>query len=151
MSILIPIYMVLFADTKASAPKEGEEFSLITKDFQDLILPGITHWQHPQFLAYFPSNSTFESMIGELLASAVSNPGFSWICSPACTELEQVVLDWCAKMFGLSDEWLLSGKKGGGIIIVCPSHQIHDAGSIWGEAETVGICINHLLNSCYGC
>jgi len=65
-------------------------------------------------------------MIGELLASAVSNPGFSWICSPACTELEQVVLDWCAKMFGLSDEWLLSGKKGGGIIIVCPFHQIND-------------------------
>jgi len=60
-------------------------------------------------------------MIGELLASAVSNPGFSWICSPACTELEQVVLDWCAKMFGLGDEWLLSGKKGGGIIIVCLS------------------------------
>jgi aromatic-L-amino-acid decarboxylase len=57
-------------------------------------------------------------MIGELLASAVSNPGFSWICSPACTELEQVVLDWCAKMFGLDDGWLLSGKKGGGIIIV---------------------------------
>jgi len=107
------------ADHQASAPTAGEEFSAITKDFQDLILPGITHWQHPQFLAYFPSNSTFESMIGELLASAVSNPGFSWICSPACTELEQVVLDWCAKMFGLDDGWLLSGKKGGGIIIVC--------------------------------
>lgn len=69
-------------------------------------------------MAYFPSNSTFESMIGELLASSVSNPGFSWICSPACTELEQVVLDWCAKMFGLSEDWLLSSKKGGGIIIV---------------------------------
>jgi aromatic-L-amino-acid decarboxylase len=60
-------------------------------------------------------------MIGELLASSVSNPGFSWICSPACTELEQVVLDWCAKMFGLSGDWLLSSKKGGGIIIVCLS------------------------------
>jgi glutamate/tyrosine decarboxylase-like PLP-dependent enzyme len=58
-------------------------------------------------------------MIGEFLASSVSNPGFSWICSPACTELEQVVLDWCAKMFGLDDGWLLSEKTGGGIIIVC--------------------------------
>lgn len=62
-------------------------------------------------------------MLGEFLASSVSNPGFSWICSPACTELEQVVLDWCAKMFGLEDGWLLSSGIGGGIIIVslsCP-------------------------------
>jgi aromatic-L-amino-acid decarboxylase len=57
-------------------------------------------------------------MLGELMASSVSNPGFSWICSPACTELEQVVLDWCAKMLGLGDEWLLSNKTGGGIIMV---------------------------------
>jgi aromatic-L-amino-acid decarboxylase len=105
--------------TIASAPEKGEDFTLITQDFKTLILPGITHWQHPQFFAYFPSNSTFESMIGEFLASSVSNPGFSWICSPACTELEQVVLDWCAKMFGLEDGFLLSSKTGGGIIFVC--------------------------------
>ena len=89
-------------------------------------------------------------MIGELLASAVSNPGFSWICSPACTELEQVVLDWCAKMFGLSDEWLLSGKKGGGIIIVRPFQ--YPTALVWeieGEAEMIGICLNHLLNGSY--
>lgn len=86
-------------------------------------------------------------MIGELLASAVSNPGFSWICSPACTELEQVVLDWCAKMFGLSDEWLLSGKKGGGIIIVCPSYHLSER--MGTEANIIGVCLYHLFNSSY--
>jgi aromatic-L-amino-acid decarboxylase len=97
---------------------------------------GITHWQHPQFFAYFPSISTFESILGELYTASVSNPGFNvnnhgflqetmeliitqWLCSPACTELEQVVLDWMAKMLGLSSTFYTSSGIGGGIIMVC--------------------------------
>jgi hypothetical protein len=58
-------------------PEQGEEFEAIAADFQKLILPGITHWQHGQFFAYFPAISTFESMLGELYAASVSNPGFN--------------------------------------------------------------------------
>jgi aromatic-L-amino-acid decarboxylase len=95
----------------------------------------MTHWQHGKFFAYFPSISTFESMLGELYAASVSNPGFSvsshsvgglerrltfcqWVCSPACTELEQVTMDWCAQLLGLSQDFHVSSKKGGGIIMV---------------------------------
>lgn len=59
------------------APAQGEDFSAIAKDFQDKILPGITHWQHGRFFAYFPSISTFESMLAELYSASVSNPGFN--------------------------------------------------------------------------
>ncbi|KAK1926326.1 putative aromatic-L-amino-acid decarboxylase [Papiliotrema laurentii] len=99
------------------APAQGEDFSAIAKDFQDKILPGITHWQHGRFFAYFPSISTFESMLAELYSASVSNPGFNWICSPACTELEQVTMDWCARMLGLGDSFLLEKKQGGGVIM----------------------------------
>ena len=62
------------------APEQGEAFDQIAKDFNQLILPGITHWQHGQFFAYFPSISTFESMIAELYSASVSNPGFNVSC-----------------------------------------------------------------------
>ncbi|GFZ46696.1 hypothetical protein JCM24511_03916 [Saitozyma sp. JCM 24511] len=100
-----------------AAPTDGEPFEKIAADFQSLIMPGITHWQHPKFMAYFPAISTYESMLGELYSSSVSNPGFNWICSPACTELEQVMMDWMAKMLGLSDAYLTKSGVGGGIIL----------------------------------
>ncbi|KAF8528411.1 pyridoxal phosphate-dependent transferase [Hysterangium stoloniferum] len=98
------------------APDKGEDFEAIANDFRDLILPGITHWQHPSFFAWFPSNCTMEGILGDLYASSVSNPGFNWICSPACTELEAVVMDWSAKLFGLSDAFLNISGIGGGVI-----------------------------------
>ncbi|ODN77468.1 hypothetical protein L202_04644 [Cryptococcus amylolentus CBS 6039] len=98
------------------APVKGEPFDQIAASFKSDVLPGITHWQSPNFYAYFPANSTFESMIADLYAASVSNPGFNWICSPASTELEQVVVDWAAKMFGLSPAFLSSSKIGGGVI-----------------------------------
>lgn len=101
-------------------------------------------------------------MIGELLASAVSNPGFSWICSPACTELEQVVLDWCAKMFGLGDGFLSSSGTGGGIIgvsLLCyvilltgpkPGLQVDDRISKGNVLmEDIGISIDRLPDCCH--
>ncbi|KIJ40178.1 hypothetical protein M422DRAFT_210014 [Sphaerobolus stellatus SS14] len=100
----------------AQAPEEGENFDKIADDFKDLILPGITHWQHPSFFAYFPTASTPEGILGDLYASSVSNPGFNWICSPACTELEAVVMDWAAKLFGLSDAFLNTSGVGGGVL-----------------------------------
>ncbi|KAI0364197.1 aromatic-L-amino-acid decarboxylase [Pilatotrama ljubarskyi] len=100
----------------SSPPEEAEDFASIADDFQKLILPGITHWQHPNFFAYFPTAASFEGILGDLYSSSVSNPGFNWLSSPACTELEQVVMDWCAKLIGLGDHFLNKSGVGGGVI-----------------------------------
>ncbi|KAI0325736.1 aromatic-L-amino-acid decarboxylase [Cubamyces sp. BRFM 1775] len=109
-----PGYLV---DALPSSPPEApEDFSLIADDFQKMILPGITNWQHPNFFAYFPTACSLEGIIGDLYSSSVSNPGFNWLSSPACTELEQVVMDWCAKLIGLGDHFLNKSGVGGGVI-----------------------------------
>ena len=65
--------------------------------------PGIVHWQHPSFFAYFPSNTSYPSILGELLAAGLGVQGMSWVTSPACTELESLVLDWMVELLGLPD------------------------------------------------
>ncbi|RDX98841.1 Tyrosine decarboxylase 1 [Mucuna pruriens] len=79
------------------------------------ILPGVTHWQSPNFFAYFPSNSSIAGFLGEMLSAGLNIVGFSWITSPAATELETIVLDWLAKALQLPDDFNSSGK-GGGVI-----------------------------------
>ncbi|KAI0922914.1 hypothetical protein AcW1_002567 [Taiwanofungus camphoratus] len=99
-----------------SPPEVGEDFGAIADDYQKLILPGLTHWQHPSFFAYFPTAATFEGMLADLYASSTSNPGFNWLSSPSCTELEMVVMDWSAKLLGLGEHFLNSSVKGGGVM-----------------------------------
>lgn len=120
-------------------PEIGEDWDDIAKDFDRVIMPGcasiatlvrakqfidcralrsITHWQHPNFYAYFPANTTFECILADMYAGAVSNPGFNWLCSPACTELESKVMDWVAKLLGLDSTFWNEGKVGGGVIMV---------------------------------
>lgn len=99
-----------------AVPETGEPFQAIADDFQKLIMPGITHWQHPSFFAYFPVASTLEGTIADLYASTVSSPGFNWLCSPAATELEAITMDWAAKLFGLDEVFMVSSLKGGGVI-----------------------------------
>ena len=70
------------------------------------------------FAAYFPANTTYESILADMYAGAVSNPGFNWLCSPACTELEVVQLDWVGKMLGLDSSFHNESNVGGGIIMV---------------------------------
>jgi aromatic-L-amino-acid decarboxylase len=106
----------LAKELPSEAPHEGEQFEVIADDFQKLIMPGITHWQHPSFFAYFPSAATFEGILGDLYFASVSNPGFNWVCSPACTELEAVVMDWSAKLFGLDYDFHVASGKGGGVL-----------------------------------
>ncbi|KAG7090975.1 hypothetical protein E1B28_010042 [Marasmius oreades] len=100
----------------SSAPQTGEEFALIAADYQNLIVPGYTPWQHPSFFAYFPTGFSFEGLIGDLFASSASNPGFNWTASPSCTELEVVVMDWAAQMFGLDPVFYNSSGVGGGCL-----------------------------------
>jgi len=120
----------------AAPPTKGENIEDIADDFQNLIMPGVMHWQHPSFFAYFPAAGTLESIIGDLYATTVMNPGFNvcvpltsvvyeadasemqWMCSPACTELENITMDWMAKLYGLSPDFLNSTDVGGGVIQV---------------------------------
>ncbi len=99
----------------AQAPEEGETFETLLNDVTDLILPGITHWQSPNFFAYFPANASGPSILGDLLASGLGVQGMLWATSPACTELESHVLDWLVAMLDLPDSFL-SSKTGGGVI-----------------------------------
>jgi len=95
---------------------KGENFQAIADDYQKLIVPGMSPWQHPSFFAYFPTAGTFESMLGDLYSSSIPTPGFNWACSPASTELEAIVMDWSAKLFGLDSKFFNSSEIGGGVI-----------------------------------
>ncbi|MBI4763437.1 MAG: aspartate aminotransferase family protein [Deltaproteobacteria bacterium] len=104
---------------RASLPKDpplqGESFEAILQDVGRLILPGITHWQSPNFFAFFPANASGPSILGELLSAGLGVQGMLWATSPACTELETQVLDWLADMLDLPEKFKSSGK-GGGVI-----------------------------------
>lgn len=99
----------------AAAPAAGESFDAILQDMNKVILPGVTHWQSPNFFAYFPANASGPSILGDLLSSALGVQGMLWATSPACTELESHVLDWLVTMLGLPPKFL-STSSGGGVI-----------------------------------
>ena len=96
-------------------PETGEAFDRILKDVDDIILPGVTHWQSPNFFAYFPANASGPAILGELLSAGLGVQGMLWSTSPACTELETRVLDWLVDMLALP-EGFKSTAKGGGVI-----------------------------------
>lgn len=98
-----------------AAPQQGEAFDQILADMERVILPGITHWQSPNFFAYFPANASGPAILGDLLSSGLGVQGMLWSTSPACTELETHVLDWLVPMLGLPDRFL-STSTGGGVI-----------------------------------
>ena len=99
----------------ANPPAQGEPFDALLKDVERLILPGITHWQSPNFFAYFPCNASGPGILGDLLSSGLGVQGMLWSTSPACTELETHVMDWLVAMLGLPEKFL-SSSTGGGVI-----------------------------------
>ncbi|XP_072378255.1 histidine decarboxylase [Diabrotica undecimpunctata] len=100
-----------------SAPVEGEKWANIFKDVEKIVMPGVTHWQSPHMHAYFPALNSYPSMLGEMITNAINCLGFTWASSPACTELEMMVMNWLAKMIGLPDDFLhKKGGTGGGVI-----------------------------------
>ncbi len=105
----------LRAALPAQAPERRESFDAMMADVERLVLPGITHWQSPNFFAYFPSNNSFPSILGEMLSAGLGVQGMLWATSPACTELETHVLDWLVDMLALPAEFASSGP-GGGVI-----------------------------------
>jgi aromatic-L-amino-acid decarboxylase len=96
-------------------PTRGEPFEDILRDVDEIIIPGITHWQSPNFFAFFPANSSGPAVLGELLSAGLGVQGMLWATSPACTELETHLLDWLVDMLGLPDRFKSSGT-GGGVI-----------------------------------
>ncbi len=103
------------AQLPAAPPQSGEPFAAMLDDVERIILPGLTHWQSPNFFAYFPSNASEPSILGDLLASGLGVQGMLWTTSPACTELETHVLDWLAGMLDLPAKFRSTGP-GGGVI-----------------------------------
>ena len=78
----------------ATPPESGEAMDTILTDFERIVMPGITHWQHPRFFAYFPANAAPPSMLAEMLVTAIAAQCMLWQTSPAATEVEQVMVDW---------------------------------------------------------
>ena len=103
------------ASLPPNPPAQGESFPTILADIEKLILPGVTHWQSPNFYAYFPSNASGPGILGDLLSSGLGVQGMLWATSPACTELETHVLDWLVQMLDLPQNFL-STSSGGGVI-----------------------------------
>ena len=99
------------------APEEPEQWKDVMEDVERVIMPGVTHWHSPQFHAYFPTANSYPAIVADMLSDAIGCIGFSWIASPACTELEMVMMDWLGKMLDLPEEFLFSGPgQGGGVI-----------------------------------
>lgn len=89
----------------ASAPDRGEPFEAIMRDFQHQIMPAVTHWNHPGFMAYFGTTGSTPAIIGEMLAAALNTNGLHWLTSPAVAELEQVTLGWLREWMGLPKDF----------------------------------------------
>ena len=96
-------------DIKAQLPKQPpvapEPFANVLADLDAIVLPGLSHWQHPRFFGYFPSNGLLASVLGDYASTGLGVLGLSWQSSPALTEIEEVVTDWMRQMVGLSDGW----------------------------------------------
>ena len=93
------------AKLPASAPEQPEPFSAVLRDLDEVLLPGVTHWQHPRYFAYFATSASEPAILAELLAATLNSVAILWRTAPAATELEGVVLDWTAQLLGLPQGW----------------------------------------------
>jgi len=107
----------------AEAPEEPDQWQDVMKDIERVVMPGVTHWHSPRFHAYFPTGNSYPAIAADMLSDAIGCIGFTWIASPACTEMEMVMMDWLGKMLSLPQGFLYEGvsddgkkSKGGGVI-----------------------------------
>jgi aromatic-L-amino-acid decarboxylase len=89
----------------AAPPEQPEDFAAVFRDLEEVLVPGLSHWQHPHFFGYFPCNASLASVLGDYLSTGLGVLGLSWQASPALTELEEVVADWVRQLVGLSGAW----------------------------------------------
>ncbi len=97
-------------------PSTPDGFDAVMADTDRVVVPGLTHWQHPNFFAYFPSNSTYSAILGDLLTAGLGVQGMSWVTSPACTEIETLMVDWMHELLGLPERFRSTSATGGGVI-----------------------------------
>ncbi len=97
-------------------PAEPEPFAAVMADLEQIVVPGLTQWQHPDFYAWFPSNITYASILGELMSAGLGVNAMAWATSPAATELETLMLDWMQELLGLPDRFRSTSERGGGVI-----------------------------------
>ena len=108
------------------APETSDGFAAILADLDDVVMPGITNWQSPNWFAYFPANVSGPSILAELAAAGLGQQGMLWSTSPATTEIETKVLDWLVDLMGLPQGWKSTGP-GGGVIQMSASDATHVA------------------------
>ena len=96
-----------------SPPEHGEPWADVMADIDRVVVPGLTHWQSPNFYAFFPGNNSGPAILGELLSAGVGVQGMLWATSPACTEIETHMCDWLVELLDLPDRFLSSGAGGG--------------------------------------
>jgi aromatic-L-amino-acid decarboxylase len=89
----------------AAPPERPEDFAAVFADLERVLLPGLSHWQHPQFYGFFPSNASLAGVLGDYLSTGLGVLGLAWQASPALTELEEIVVGWVRQMVGLSSAW----------------------------------------------
>jgi aromatic-L-amino-acid/L-tryptophan decarboxylase len=106
-------------------PEDPEPFEALVRDLDDVVLPGITHWQSPGWFAYFPANTSPPSVLAELVTAALGAQGMMWSTSPALTEIEAHVLDWLVELLGFPQEWKTAVGPGGGAIQLSASDSTH--------------------------
>jgi aromatic-L-amino-acid decarboxylase len=107
-----------------AAPEVGEPFEYLIADLDQVVMPGVTHWQSPNWFAYFPANSSPPSVLAELVSAGLGLQGMLWSTSPVVTELESKVLDWLVDLMGLPQNWRSDGP-GGGVIQMSASDSTH--------------------------
>jgi aromatic-L-amino-acid decarboxylase len=108
-----------------AAPEDPEPFAALLRDLDDVVLPGITHWQAPGWFAYFPANASGPSILAELVAAGLGAQGMLWATSPALTEIEAHVLDWLVDLLGLPPHFKTAVGPGGGVIQMSASDATH--------------------------
>ena len=108
------------------APERPESFQAVLADLDRVVAPGLTHWQHPGWFAYFPAQSSPPSVLGELAAAGIGIQGMLWSTSPAATEIESHVLDWLVDLLGVPQQWKTTGP-GGGVLQSGASGSTHTA------------------------
>jgi aromatic-L-amino-acid/L-tryptophan decarboxylase len=106
-------------------PEDPEPFEALVRDLDDVVLPGITHWQSPGWFAYFPANTSPPSVLAELVTAALGAQGMMWSTSPALTEIEAHVLDWLVELLGFPQKWKTAVGPGGGAIQLSASDSTH--------------------------
>lgn len=115
----------ILAHLPATAPEDPEPFEALIRDLDEIVVPGVTHWQSPGWFAFFPANSSPPSVLGELAAAGLGVQGMLWASSPACTEIEMRVVDWLVDLLGLPERWKHDVGPGGGVIQLSASDSTH--------------------------